>query len=462
MATIAARADAFMTKHFTRHSITWRQAMVIILPLIAENLTNNLFGTLNTGMISSSGEASLSAVSLVDTLNTFLFVFYTGIATGASVIVANYRGMGNPEKLHKACTQAVTAVVLFTLFTTVFIILFHVPLLKLLFGAAEQEIVDKARFYMLGGAISLPLLGITTAFCGVLRGIGEGKTALLYTVTSLLIYLGLNLVFLTGLKLGITGLLLSILLNRILNIPLLFGLLWIRKSAFRYKVKEFFHLDTSMLRRIMRVGIPCAVEQMFFVGGRVVTQSMLVALGTGAIVVYNISYSILTLNEALVTPVNTAMYTVAGMCIGDDRPEDVRDLTKSYLGLNTVLYWISLGLIMLLFKPLTIFYSASAENIPRIFQLVLITGIAHPLIHSLGFTLPTVFRATGDGIYTTVARLLVMWGLRIVGAYILGFVFGLGVLGVWCAMILDWLVRAGIFSIRFRGNKWLKHKKMTE
>ena len=155
--------------------------MAIVLPIIAEHLFTTLFGLLNTAMISSSGVTSLSAVSLVDSLNTFLFVIYTGISTGAGVVVANYRGSKDEVKLHEASVQAVTWVTLFTLMTTLFILVFHVPLLKLLFGAAEQEVMDKARLYLLGGSLSLPFLGVTTAICGVLRGIGEGRTSLIYT-----------------------------------------------------------------------------------------------------------------------------------------------------------------------------------------------------------------------------------------------------------------------------------------
>ena len=127
MTSVFDRADRFLTKHFTRPSITWRESVTIVIPLIAENLFTTLFGLLNTGMISSSGVTSLSAVSLVDTLNTFLFVFYAGIATGACVVVANYRGQGDADKLHEASVQAVTAATLFNIVTSLVMILLNRP-----------------------------------------------------------------------------------------------------------------------------------------------------------------------------------------------------------------------------------------------------------------------------------------------------------------------------------------------
>jgi len=182
MESMRAGLNRFMTRLFTRPSITWQQSFAIILPLLAEHLFNTMFGLLNTGMISSSGATSLSAVSLVDTLNSFLFVFYTGIATGASVIVANYRGRGDEKRLHEASVQAVTSVTLFTIVTMVFIILFNGPLLKLLFGQAEKEVMDKARLYMLGGALTLPFVGAYTSVCGVLRGIGYAVMPMLVSI----------------------------------------------------------------------------------------------------------------------------------------------------------------------------------------------------------------------------------------------------------------------------------------
>jgi len=462
MESMRAGLNRFMTRLFTRPSITWQQSFAIILPLLAEHLFNTMFGLLNTGMISSSGATSLSAVSLVDTLNSFLFVFYTGIATGASVIVANYRGRGDEKRLHEASVQAVTSVTLFTIVTMVFIILFNGPLLKLLFGQAEKEVMDKARLYMLGGALTLPFVGAYTSVCGVLRGIGEGKTALGFTMISAIKYVLLNVLFLNVLDMGIMGLIISITLTRALDMPVLFWLVKKSHSKFYFRFREFFHLNMPMLRSIMKVGFPCAAEQLFFTGGRLVTQSIIVPMGTTAIVTYNIAYNIMSLSQCLVGPVNTAMFTIAGICIGHNRPEDVRSLTKSYFGLNTVSYTVSIALVALGFNGLIRFYNAPAEAIPMIYLCAMSTTVAQPIIHNFGFMLPGVFRAVGDGNYCTVVSLIIMWAVRVFGGYLLGTLFGMGVWGVWVAMILDWVARAIVFPIRFRGDKWLRHKVIEE
>ena len=462
MHTMMSSVDGFLTRHFSRPSITWRQSVAIVIPLIAENLFTTLFGLINTGMISSSGVTSLSAVSLVDTLNNFLFVFFIGIATGACVVVANFLGKGEAERLHDAMVQAVTSVVLVTGVTAVFIIVLNTPLLRLLFGAAEQEVMEKSRLYLLGGALTLPLYGLTVAICSVLRGIGEGKTSLLFTFLSTGLYVLFNILFLTVLQMGIPGLILSITLNRLTNVPLLLLLMKKNRSAFRARFREFFRIDLKLFQSIMKIGMPCAVEQLFFTGGRLVTQAMIVPMGTNAIVTYNVSYSIMVLSQTLVNPVGTAMFPIAGICMGHNRPEDVRSLTKSYFWLNTWSYILSLVLVLIFFRPLVSFYHAPAELIQEIFLYVMITTVSQPIIHNAGFMLPQVFRAVGDGNYCTVVSLLIMWVVRILLGYVLGVWMQLGVLGIWIAMDLDWLVRAILFPLRFRGTKWLEHRPITE
>lgn len=458
MNALTLRGDRFLTRHFTRPSITWQQSMLIVLPLIAEHLFQSLFGLLNTAMISSSGVTSLSAVSLVDSLNTFLFVFYSGIATGASVLVANCRGAGDRDKLHEASCQAVTTVTLFTLITTLFIVLFNQPLLNALFGSAEQEIIEKARLYMLGGALTLPLVGFCTAICGVLRGIGEGKTSLLYTLISSAAYVSMNVLFLTVLDWGIPGLILSVSLSRLCNVPLLLLLKHFRKSEFRFRIRELLRVNWNMFRNITKVGIPCALEQLFFSGGRVVIQAIIVPLGTEAIVTYNVAYSLMIFNQVLNTPISSAMFPIVGICMGNNRPQDARELTNTYFIFSTVVYVVAGGLIMLFFEPLAGLYHPPAELLPDIRLCVLITAIAHPLLHTPAFMLASVFRAAGDVNYTTVISLVSMWLCRVLGAYVLGIVLEMGILGVWIAMLADWLLRAVLFPIRFRGKKWLRHK----
>ena len=123
-----------------------------------------------------------------------------------------------------------------------------------------------------------------------------------------------------------------------------------------------------------------------------------------------------------------------------------------------MVFVVVFGMVLLFFDGLASFYNAPPEVIPLVYQCIVITGITHPFLHPIGFTLPSVFRAAGDGFYCTLSTLLIMWIVRVFGGYVLGVWLGMGVIGVWIAMVLDWVVRCIMFPIRFHGRKWLMHK----
>jgi Na+-driven multidrug efflux pump len=103
-------------------------------------------------------------------------------------------------------------------------------------------------------------------------------------------------------------------------------------------------------------------------------------------------------------------------------------------------------------------YKAPEAVIPTIFMIVLISAFAQPIFWSLSFILPSALRAAGDTKYTSVTSMLSMWLFRVVTGYVLGIVFGFGIVGVWVAMFLEWGVRSIFFLKRFKGEKWYQHK----
>ncbi len=321
--------------------------------------------------------------------------------------------------------------------------------------------MDKAHLYMLGTALTLPIVGVTSSVCGVLRGIGEGRTSLGYTMVTAAKYVLLNVLLLRVLSMGIPGLILSITVSRALDLAVLSVFLKRSHSRFTFRIREFFHINPSIVRSILRVGIPCATESLFFTGGRVVTQAIIVPMGTNAIATYNISYSIMSLSQILVGSVCTGMFTITGICMGSGREQDVRDLTKSYFILNTILYTLGIGVIWLLFRRLVAFYHAPEEIVPTIFLCAMASTVIQPVLHNFAFMLPNVFRAAGDGVFCTGVSLIVMWVFRVGGGWVLGSLCGLGVIGIWIAMLVDWVVRAVIFPIHFARGKWLGHKVLN-
>ncbi|MCU9614419.1 MATE family efflux transporter [Caldibacillus lycopersici] len=447
-----------MNKYFTGESIDYKQIIAIILPILVDQAFLILMSLLNTAMISSSGVAAVSAVSMVDSLNIFLVNVFIAVATGGTVIVAQYKGIGNQQMVSKTATQAISAVTIFSILLSVLVICFHVPLLDLLFGKAEADVLQNAKIYLIGSCLSYPLIAIFQAVSGSLRGVGETKPvlnlSLLINVTNTI----LNILLITIFDLGVIGLVISTVTARLLGV--IASLIYIIKynDTIRFRVKNALKLDFSILKKVMFIGLPFAAEQIFFNGGKLLTQTFIVQLGTLALTANAIGNSIIMLMQIGPNAISIAIITVVGQCIGRRNIADARKFTKSLIGLAMVFFVVT-TLILLPFFPLLMkMFSAPAEIIPTIFTLVIICAISQPFFWSPSFILPSALRAAGDSNFTSVTSLLTMWLLRVILGYVLGITLGFGIVGVWIAMNVEWVVRGAIFVWRFKGVKWYAHK----
>lgn len=436
----------------------YKQIIAIIIPILVDQAFIILMSLLNTAMVSSSGVAAVSAVSMVDSLNIFLINVFVAVATGGTVIVAQYKGSGNLEMVSRAASQAVSAVAILSILLSSFVIVFHTPTLNLLFGNADADVLQNARIYLIGSCISYPFIAIFQAVSGVLRGVAETRACLRLSLIMNLTFLGLNVLLITIFNMGVRGLIISMILARVLG--MVTSLIYLLKynQTLRFKIKNALSIDFSMLKKIMFIGLPFAAEQMFFNGGKLLTQTFIVQLGTFAITVNAISGSIALVYQIGSQALSIAVVTVVGQCIGRRDIQDARKFIKSFLGLSTVFFIIGIVVLLPLFPLLMKLFSPPEEIISTIFALTLLNAIAQPFLWSCSFILPSALRAAGDSSFTSISSLLTMWLFRVILGYFLGITLNFGIMGVWVAMVAEWGIRGMIFAWRFRGDKWYAHK----
>jgi len=327
-----------------------------------------------------------------------------------------------------------------------------------LFGDAEADVLHNAKLYLIGSCFSYPFIAIYQAVCGGLRGVGETKPVLVLSLLMNLVNTILNVILITIVDLGVLGLVISVIIARIIG--MVASLLYIIKynHTIRFRIKEALHLDFSILKKVMFIGIPFAAEQLFFNGGKLITQTFIVKLGTLALTANAIAGSITLLFQIGPNALSIAIVTVVGQCIGRRNIRDARRFTMSFIGLSSLFFIVTSAVLMPLFPLLMKMFSAPDAIVHTIFLIVLMSAIAQPILWSGAFVMPAALRAAGDSNFTSVASLLSMWFVRVVLGYILGITLGFGIIGVWAAMIIEWSVRGIVFYLRFRGEKWYQHK----
>ncbi|GIP16437.1 MATE family multidrug exporter [Paenibacillus montaniterrae] len=451
-------AASFVNRYFSGKSISAKQIFSLIIPIFVDSAFIVLISILNTAMISTSGVAAVSAVSVVDSLNIFIVSLFIAIATGGTVIVAQYTGSRNPQQASNAAAQAISAVAALSLALCILIILFHSQLLGLLFGSAEADVFENAKLFLIGSSISYPFFAVYQAVVGVLRGVSETKACLMLSVILNLTYFLLNILFVAVFDMGVVGLAISYIAARILGAAAALFYLFKINHTLHVQLRDLLKLKFSLLKKIMFIGIPFAAEQMFFNGGKLLTQAFIVQLGTLSITVNAISNSLSMLFQIGGSTLSVAIVTVVGQCIGRREIDDARKFIRSFLWLSS-LFFVFITIVLLAMFPLLVgLYSPPDEIVPSIFELILLISIAQPLVWSISFVLPSALRAAGDSTFTSISSLLSMWLFRIGVGYVLGIMLQMGVMGIWIAMVAEWGVRGLIFYLRFRGDKWYQHK----
>lgn len=436
----------------------YKQVFAIIIPIFVDSAFIVLMSLMNTAMISSSGVAAVSAVSMVDSINMFIINLFVAVATGGTVIVAQYKGNGNNEMVSKAASQAISAVAIVSLVISVFVILFHTSALNLLFGNADADVFHNAKIFLIGSCISYPFIAIYQAVTGVLRGVAETKACLLLSLILNLSYFILNIVLIKAFDMGVVGLSISLILARVLGMTASLIYLLKYNQTLRFKISNALRVNFSILKKIMFIGVPFAAEQMFFNGGKLLTQTFIVQLGTLAITVNAISNSLSMLFQIGGTALSVAVVTVVGQCMGGGNIKDARKFIKSFMGLSTLFFVLITAIILPFFPLLVSMYAPPKEIVPTIFSLILLISIVQPFLWSLSFIMPSALRAAGDSKFTSVSSLLSMWLFRIILGYILGITLQFGLMGVWLAMVAEWGIRGLVFAWRFKGDKWYRHK----
>lgn len=445
-------------KNFSSTLFTPDEVGKLVLPIVVDQSFIIGMAIFNTAMISSAGIAAVSAVNMVESLNIFLVSIFIALATGGTVLVAQARGKRDQALLQRAATNTLVTVFLLALVFTIIMLVFHQQILSGVFGGSSEAVMKNARIYYIGSVASYPALAIVEAACGVLRGVADTKTSFFLSFVTNFSYVGLNLLFILVFHFGIVGMSVAINLARIAGALLSLWYLLYRNHELAITIKRMVHLDWQMMKRVLVVGFPFAAEQLFFNGGKIITQIFIVGMGTLALTSNAIATSLTMLLEIIPGSLSLALVPIVGQSIGAGDTQSVKRFWQSFLGLSSFSTVVAGALLLVLYPWIIELFNAPAAVESSVFWITVMVIFFRILFWPVSFITPSALRAAGDANFTSLVSLSSMWGVRIVLGYLLGITLNYGLLGIWAAMCLEWGVRGGIFALRLKSNAWMKKR----
>lgn len=217
-----------------------------------------------------------------------------------------------------------------------------------------------------------------------------------------------------------------------------------------------FRPDNALIRRILQIGIPNGLENSLFQLGRILVVSMIALFGTTQIAANAVANNLDAVACIPGQAMNLAIITVVGQCIGAGDIEQARRMAKKLLKITYLIFAICC-LATILATPLVLkIYSLSPEALALGKTLIFIHNFSAMVFWPLSFTMPNVLRAANDVRYPMVCSIASMMLLRLGSGYVLAVVFQMGAIGIWIAMVGDWLCRGILFTLRFASGRWLR------
>ena len=432
----------------------------LMVPLIIEQILAVAVGMIDVIMVAKVGEAAVSGVSLVDSINILLIQLFSAMATGGAVVAAQYIGSKNIPWANLAAKQLLLFSVCISVAVTVFALSTNGPLLKLAFGRIEADVMDNARIYFYLTALSFPFLAIYNSCAALFRAMGNSRISMMTSLWMNAINVVGNFICIYLLGMGVEGVAIPTLISRGVAAVMIFMMLRRPQNVVHLERGTKLRFCPQMIKKILQIGIPNGLESSIFQFGKIILQSLVSTLGTVALTGFGVASNLVTLEYLPGNALGLGLITIVGQCAGAGEYEQARQYTKKIVKLNYIILAVICTVLAIFAGPVVGIYHLSEATSAVTVELLVLHSFCM-IIWPLSFTLPNALRAAADVKFTMCVSVFSMWVFRIGCSYLLVKGFGMGVNGIWIAMFVDWVFRAILFVARFVSGRW-KGRTLSE
>lgn len=433
-----------------------RELANLIGPLVIEQLLAVFVGMADSIMVANVGEAAVSGVSLVDNIMILIINIFAALATGGAVVAGQYIGRKDEKSACKAATQLVWFVSLSAVAIMILVYLGKDIILNQVFGHITAEVKGHADIYLLIVTASIPFIALYNGGAAIFRAMGNSQVSMRVSLLMNAINVTGNAILVFGLRIGTAGVAIPTLISRMVAAIVITVLLCNQTRILHIERTLKIRFDGRMIRKILAIGVPNGLENSMFQLGKILVLSLVSTFGTYAIAANAVSNAIALFQILPGMAISLAITTVISQCVGANDYEQVHYYLKKLLA---IIYVAMVGTVALIFLALPLIlkaYNLSDQTAAAATNIIHFHGISAMIIWPLSFALPAAYRAAGDAKACMYTSIVSMWIFRIGFSYLVGKYMGLGVFGVWVAMVIDWVVRAICFVIRYFNGKW-KH-----
>jgi multidrug resistance protein, MATE family len=440
-----------------------RGVLLIAIPSVAMMLVNTLNGFLDRFFVSKLGPDALAAVTVCTSFLWLILAAAMAISTGTSALVGRFIGAREPGNATEAARQSLLSSFLLSVAVAVPLALFREPILR--WQGASPETMPMASQYLLVLALAQLVMFPNFIIGGIFRGLGDTVRPFLLTIASVIVH-ALGNFFLIP-RIGLVGGALAMVLSQIVTLAL--SLPFLKQSPVAAMLTGPWRLDLSWVRRILKIGLLAALQQILRMGSMIAVQHLLLKTPDANAAVAALGIGLLSESIAFMPGFGYSIAASAfvGQNLGARQPERAR--RGAWAATWQAIFVMSLmGVVFYVFAEsfahlfLQQRESATpaenlkvAETLHLTVQYLKIAAISEPFL-ALSMGLVGALQGAGD---TKSPTLLTAISMLLIRLPLVWFLVGpFGVSGAWWAMTISTIVQGIFVVIVFRKGNWQRTK----
>lgn len=442
----------------------WKSILVFTLPMLIGNIAQQLYNTVDTIVVGKYvGDNALSAVGSAGPILNLLLVLFIGISAGASIMVAQYFGAKNRDALSYTIGNCITV----TAICCIALILVFSPLIRpiLVMMNTPDSIIDWCADYLLINLIGMAGMAYYNILSGVIRGLGDSFSALIYLLVATVINIVLDLLFVAGFGLGVPGVALATVIAQIVSSILCLLKLSRMREYFDFG-KQYFKPKAQYIKTIVRLGLPSGLTQAIFSSASLIVQSLTNSFGeqfiAANVVIMRVDGFAMMPNFSF----GTALTTYAGQNVGAGLYDRVTKGAKQGTLMAVLTSTLITGAILLFGKPLMGIFTDTAELVELSYDLMKILAVGYIAV-AVTQSLSGIMRGAGDTMTPMWISMITTVIVRVPLAYGISYLTRTPELPngirecIQISLLISWVLGAVLTVIFYARGKW-KNKAIRQ
>lgn len=427
----------------------------LTLPIFLELILQVLLGNVDKIMVRNDllANAITQANSIIDLLTITISV----LTTGSLILINQYKGANNSSKEKKIYSIAFYFNLLLGFLLGILMLFFGKTVLSLMNVSNDFYQETLTYLYICGGFLFLQSIILTLS--SFLRSNTFVIQGLIVSISTNLLNVCLNAIFMYVLNIpSIIAVAIATVISRSVGCIVLFILI-LKLTKVKLVIKDAIYSSKDEFKKLLKISIPSAGESFSYSLSQIVILTIINIIGSK----YNSaaptakSYVNIMVQFSFIftASVSQAMQIILGRHLGARNINEARKVINKTL-VFSLISSILISSIQAIFA-IPIFSLLTKDiNVVNICAKIMILEIFLEIGRAVNITLVRALQTSGDVVFPTTLAIIFCWGVATLGSYIFGISFKMGIIGVWIAMSIDELIRALIFIIRFKKEKWTK------